>query len=168
MNEYSSLSELVAKSGKSVFLVAENIRSAYNVGAMFRTADGAGNCGIITVGYTPTPHNPKIPKTALGAECTIPWTHYESVESLYKDAVAIGAQQVGLEVDSRAVSLFDYKLSDTPALFYAGNEVTGLSLFLMTNLESFISLPMNGHKASLNVAEASSILIYELLRKSLV
>jgi tRNA G18 (ribose-2'-O)-methylase SpoU len=165
MNEYSNLKELVEQSGKKVILAVENIRSAYNVGAMFRTADGAGNIAIVLIGYTPTPHNPKVTKTGLGAETVIPWMHVDTVEELFESAEKLSLLQSGLELTAHSENLFDFQLPSVPIVLYVGNEVTGLSLFLMTHLKSFVALPMNGIKASLNVAEATSIAIYELLRK---
>lgn len=166
MQEYSDLATLVKDSQKQVILAVENVRSAYNVGAMFRTADGAGNVAIALIGYTPTPHNPKVTKTALGSETVVPWLHIDTTEELFDQANKLSLIQTGLELSDRAENLFQYKLQKQPVLMYVGNEVTGLSLFLMTQLKSFVALPMNGIKASLNVAEATSIAIYELYRKN--
>jgi 23S rRNA (guanosine2251-2'-O)-methyltransferase len=69
-------------------IILENIRSLNNVGAIIRTADGAGFERIVCVGYTPTPPRKEISKTALGAENWVPWEYYEKIEdaiSTYKE-----------------------------------------------------------------------------------
>lgn len=80
---------------KQIFLVLHNIRSTYNVGSIFRTADAAGVSKIYLGGYTPTPEDEKIAKTALGAEKTMPWEKckqtWRLLEKLKKDGVKIVA-----------------------------------------------------------------------------
>lgn len=159
-----SLSNLVSTTGKQIFLVAESIRSAYNVGAMFRTADGTGEAAIILTGYSPTPENPKVAKTALGAEHAVPWISIPRIESVVDYGREHHIFQTGLELTSRSESLFTAQMA-FPLFLYVGNEVTGLSLYLMTELEHFSLLPMRGVKASLNVAEATSVALYELAKR---
>jgi len=146
-----------------VVLVAVDIRSAYNVGAMLRTADGTGETGIILTGYSPTPENPKVAKTALGADYQVPWTQVSDVMELLKISDVL---HVGLELSPAAKDLFEWTPPTNKKVFlYVGNEVTGLSTELLMNLDLLVQLPMRGSKQSLNVAEATSIALYELLRK---
>lgn len=164
-SKYESLETLVNESQKKIFFVVENIRSAYNVGAMFRTADGAGNIGLILVGYTPTPENPKVIKTGLGAENVVPWMTCASATDVLMFGKKNGILQVGLELTKDARNIFSWLPASYPVFIYVGNEVTGVSLEAMMALDMFIMLPMNGIKASLNVAEATSVAMYEMQRK---
>lgn len=161
-NKCNSVEELVQKEDYSLFIVAHDIRSAYNIGAIFRTADGAGGTGVIITGYTPTPENPKVAKTALGADNMVPWVSASLDDVMGTENV----HHIGLEFTRKSVDLFTFNPSnDAKILLYIGNEVTGLSTELLMRLEMFLKLPMNGLKNSLNVAEATSIAIYEFLRK---
>ncbi len=165
-NKYETLSDLVKKSGKKIFIVVENVRSAYNVGAMFRTADGAGNVAMVLVGYTPTPENPKVKKTALGAEELIPWCQVATTAELINFCKDTKTSLVAVELTPEAKNLFAWQSLEDQIFLAVGNEVTGVSLELIMAATDSVMLPMNGQKASLNVAEATSILIYEMLRKS--
>ena len=163
MSRVNTIEELIADPKIKVILVAHDIRSAYNVGAMFRTADGTGITGIVLSGYSPNPENPKLKKTALGAEESVSWVVVENLGELLKIPKV---QHFGLELTPRAQNIFEWSpLSDSKIFLYVGNEVTGLSAETMTVLDNFVQLPMNGKKVSLNVAEAASIALYELLRK---
>lgn len=158
-----TIENLLQNSSIQLYVIACNIRSAYNVGAILRTADGAGNTAVITTGYTPSPIHPKVDKTALGAAATVPWC-----EAQLEHLLAIkNVIHVGLELSPRAISLFEWEPPKMPIFLYIGNEVTGLDAELLMALPVLVQLPMNGAKNSLNVAEATSISIYELLRKRL-
>jgi len=146
-----------------LWIVAENIRSAYNIGAMFRTADGAGGTGLILLGYSPTPENQKVRKTSLGAEQSVPYTFIHSTKEFLDERVPFYT----LEICSRSTNIFDFKYSAKmlPLVLVVGNEVTGISAELLSKSRQSIFIPMNGKKESLNVAEATSIAIYEFYRK---
>ncbi len=162
-SKVESIAKLLELDAVKVVVVVQDIRSAYNVGAMFRTADGTGITGIVITGYSPSPENPKVPKTALGAESTVPWCYVEDINEITS---LQNVEHVGLELTPVAIDLFDWNPDFAKKIIlYVGNEVTGLPVELMTNLEQFVQLPMNGVKASLNVAEATSIALYEILRK---
>lgn len=162
-NRCANLSELTENTALPVILVAVDIRSAYNVGAMFRTADGTGQTGVIVTGYSPTPDNPKVAKTALGADYQVPWFQVDSALELLEVKNVL---HVGLELAAHAQDLFLWQIpADKKVFLYVGNEVTGLPAVLMTKLDLLLQLPMLGTKKSLNVAEATSIALYELYRK---
>jgi len=162
--ENKKTAEEIIAQNKKVVLVLENIRSAYNVGAVFRTSDGAGCISLILAGYTPTPENPKVAKTGLGAEFSVPWAHIDNINELFPIIDKISMPEYGVETAKNALNIFSEELT-FPLILYVGNEVTGLSLDLMTHLDKFLAIPMEGRKSSLNVAEASSIAIYEMYRK---
>ena len=156
------------KSVREIVVILHNIRSAQNVGAIFRTADAVGVTKIYLTGYTPQPldrflrPDPKIAKTALGAEKTIPWEHHKDVAvlcgKLNKEAFTI----VGVEQDKRAVDYKSYVPTGDTALLM-GNEVLGISPALRKRCDVLVEIPMRGKKESLNVSVAFGIVVYRLL-----
>ncbi len=146
-------------------VLLHNIRSAHNVGSIFRTADGAGITEIILSGYTPTPvdrfQRPQkdIAKTALGAERSIPWVDVKTPLSTIRRKKKEGMQVVGVEQDARSV---DYRTlrTDAPLLFIFGNEVRGLSKSLRDVCDTLVEIPMHGKKESLNVSVAAGIVLF--------
>ena len=157
---------------RELFLVLHNIRSAYNVGAIFRTADGAGVKKIYLCGYTPAPYDKQkiyktqaekmIKKTALGAEKNIPWEKNEKISALFKkfkkDKISVAA----LEQAPGAISIKKFKPT-FPLALILGNEVDGLSEEILKKCSSTVSIQMRGQKESLNVSVAAGIALYEIL-----
>jgi tRNA G18 (ribose-2'-O)-methylase SpoU len=152
--------------GKDVRVILHNIRSAHNVGSVFRTADAAGVSRVYLTGYTPAPLDrfgrvqPDIAKTALGAEQTIPWESHENTVRLIGHLKKEGVQAVAVEQHPKAT---DYK-TFTPAhktAFIFGNEVEGLSDEVCKATDSIIEIPMRGTKESLNVAVAAGIILFQ-------
>ena len=153
-------------------LVLENIRSAHNVGAIFRTAEAAGIREIILVGYTPSPHDrfgrvvPEIAKTALGAEVLVPYRTFsktsEAIEYINNSKIKL----VVVEQTSRSKPLFTYNVPSAPLAFALGNEVDGVSDLMCQQAEDHIELPMAGQKESLNVAVCAGVVSYFILYKS--
>lgn len=148
-------------------LILENIRSAHNVGAIFRTADAVGITHIYLCGYTPAPidrfgrERTDIAKSALGAEKTIPW---ESVVSAVEVIAKLKTQQIttiALEQDTRAV---DYKTIHPSGgiAVVVGNEVDGVSQEVLALVDVIAEIPMQGNKESLNVSVAAGILLFRL------
>lgn len=151
--------------GVEIEVILDNIRSTYNVGAMFRTADGAGLRHLHLCGMTPTPQNPKIAKTALGAERSVPWSHAPDACALAAEMKANGVQLWALESSPSAMSIFDafLQLSGTaPLALVVGNEVTGVDPGILEKCDQVIAIPMQGVKRSLNVAIAFGIAAYPL------
>jgi 23S rRNA (guanosine2251-2'-O)-methyltransferase len=146
----------------SVFL--DNIRSAYNVGSFFRTADAAGISGLYVGGITASPPHRGISKTALGAEQRVRWERPADASALVVHLRAAGAEIAAIETSVHAIDLFDWK-PRFPVCVVFGNEVDGISPALATLCDTHIRIPMLGIKHSLNVATAGGVVIYELLRK---
>ena len=148
-------------------LLLDNIRSAHNVGSIFRTADGAGVEKIWLAGYTPTPvdrfgrEQPEIAKTSLGASKTVPWEHLENEETLAKLASlqAEGFQIVAVEQTPKAVSIHDFTPGDK-TIYIFGNEIDGVSPALLEAVDVVIEIPMHGQKESLNVAVTAGIILF--------
>lgn len=149
-------------SGTAVAALLDNLRSVYNVGSIFRTADGAGLAHLHLGGITPPPTHPKIAKTALGAEQHIPWTQHKNGVG-----TAVQLQQNGwhiwaLEEGETAVPLFTLPPPTAPVLLVVGNEIAGIDPGILKIADQTASLPMLGVKRSLNVATAFGIAAYHL------
>jgi tRNA G18 (ribose-2'-O)-methylase SpoU len=157
-----------------IIVIAHNIRSTHNVGAIFRTADGFGISKIILSGYTPYPRlvdsdtrlphiaeklEKQIHKTALGAERTVPF-EYQAEPDL--EALRLsGFRIVGLEQSPRSVFLNEYKTPEKIALLL-GEEVEGITTDLLEQCEDVLEIPMQGTKESFNVSVAAGVALYAL------
>jgi tRNA G18 (ribose-2'-O)-methylase SpoU len=158
---------------KKLFLVLHDIRSAYNVGAIFRSADGAGVSKIFLSGYTPCPahadklHRTKaekmIEKTALGAQHSVAWEYKTDLAALLLEFEQNNCAIVGLEKNSRSIDIGTF-ICQFPAALILGNEVEGISQDIQQKCPAIVSIPMRGEKESLNVSVAASIAMYELLK----
>ncbi|MBP7773493.1 TrmH family RNA methyltransferase [Candidatus Gracilibacteria bacterium] len=144
-------------------IVLENIRSLNNVGAIFRTADGAGFDRVVCVGYTPTPPRKEISKTALGAENFVPWEYYETIEDALNEYKKIGCTIIALEKNKKSTSLKELQVSGENICLIAGNELEGVSEIAQKMANHICHLPMLGKKESLNVAVATGIALYLLM-----
>ena len=151
-------------SGPEVEVLLDNIRSTFNVGSMFRTADGSQIRHVHLCGITPTPKHPKIAKTGLGAEFNIPWTHHLNGLNTAKKYKKLGYRLWALEGGQKAESLFSTarELSGQPILLIVGNEVSGVDPGILNLCEKTLWIPMRGIKRSLNVAVAFGIATYYL------
>lgn len=144
--------------------ILDNLRSAHNVGSIFRSCDGANAAHLALCGYTPTPPHRHLAKTALGAVDVVPWTHFDSVTGAIAEARQNGAQILALEFTEESVPLTEIELR-FPVVLVAGNEVDGLSRETMALCDATVHLPMFGHKNSLNVSVAFGVALYETLRR---
>ncbi|MFA6080473.1 MAG: TrmH family RNA methyltransferase [Candidatus Gracilibacteria bacterium] len=147
-------------------IILENIRSLNNVGAIFRTADGAGFDRVALVGYTPTPPREEISKTALGAENFVPWEYFVEIQDAIEYYKKQGCTIIALEKNEISSNLFDLKKPTSIALI-VGNELEGVSKMAQEIAEHICHLPMLGKKESLNVAVAAGIGMYALIESSL-
>lgn len=140
-------------------LILPNIRSGHNVGAMFRTADGAGVNKLYLCGYTPCPPHVQVDKVSLGAEKWMPWEHTKQPGKLLKKLKQEGYKIIALEQTKNSVNI--YKWQPTfPVALIVGNEKTGVSKSLLKYCDTTIELPMLGQKKSLNVSVAAGIAMY--------
>jgi tRNA G18 (ribose-2'-O)-methylase SpoU len=146
--------------------VLENIRSLWNVGSIFRSADGAGLERLLLCGYTPHPPRKEISKTALGAEDFVPWEYWSSAADACHSLSADGYEIVALETGSQSADLIDLPWTGKTA-FVVGNEVVGIHPDTLAVCDRRGRLPMLGHKDSLNVAVAFGIAAYSMRRRGL-
>ncbi len=153
--------------GPEMEVLLDNIRSAWNVGSMLRTADGCGLRKVHLCGVSSRPDNPKVWKTSLGAENSLPWEFYPDGVEAARALRDRGLRLWALEGGPRAESLFDVSPpcegagADAVALV-VGNELAGVDPGILALCERVVSLPMQGIKGSLNVAVAFGIATYYL------
>jgi len=149
-------------------LILENIRSAQNVGSLFRTADACGVEEIYLIGITPTPidkfgrANTLVTKTSLGAELTIPWKHNATISPLLKKLKKDGFTTIAIEQSKKSVDYKKIKIT-TPIAFILGNEVEGLPKRILEKIDLIAEIPMKGKKESLNVSVAGGIAMFRIL-----
>lgn len=151
---------------RSLDVIVHNIRSAQNVGSLFRTADSLGIAKLWLTGYTPIPSHVRVAKTALGAESSVEWEQVLDVQEVIQRAKSAGKRLIGLELDARAVSLSDFKPPEQMMLLI-GNEVEGITPSLLAACDDVVSLSQHGVKESMNVAVATGIAVYWLLHVSI-
>jgi tRNA G18 (ribose-2'-O)-methylase SpoU len=149
---------------RSLHLIAHNIRSCENVGALFRTADSLGIAKIWLTGYTPVPPDPKIHKVALGAENIVPFTTSLSIEEALKVLKIAQIPVYGLELAKDAIELRAFAAPDELALLL-GTETTGIPPSLLERCDGTIQISQHGVKESLNVTIATSIASWWILNQ---
>mmetsp|Transcript_11398 Transcript_11398/g.17127 ORF Transcript_11398/g.17127 Transcript_11398/m.17127 type:complete len:376 (-) Transcript_11398:71-1198(-) len=152
-------------------LVLDNLRSAFNVGSIYRTADAAGVAQVITVGYTPRPQGSgaeKLAKSALGAQDVVPTVHFQNINDALNYLRKEGYDMVvGMETTENSLPYTDVKYSNVGkgTALILGNEVTGVNTEIMGELDALVEIPMFGAKNSLNVAACAPVVLYEVLRQ---
>lgn len=140
-----------------IVALLDNVRSIFNVGSIFRSADGAGLQQLHLCGITPTPDHPKVAKTALGAEQSVAWCYHrngvDAVDWLHAQGYTLWA----LEERPAAESLFTVDPPLQPLVLVVGSEVTGVDPGILQRCDKIVAIPMRGVKRSLNVATAFGI-----------
>ena len=150
-----------------LYVALNNIRSLYNVGSIFRTADAFGVDKIILGGYTGTPPRKEITKVALGAEKYIKWEKSFNLHTRLLELKNQGFEIIGLENNNfkiKTSNLNKFKLK-LPAVLVLGNEVKGITPAVLKKIDRFIEIPMKGIKESLNVSVAFGIALYAIKEK---
>lgn len=144
-------------------VLLDNIRSAWNVGSILRTADGLGYDQVYLCGITPTLENEALTKTSLGAEKSLDVSHHKNALELVKKRKDAGWKIFALEEDVRAVEIGKQVLVNTENyLLILGNEVTGVDSELLNLCDEIFYIPMYGEKRSFNVAIAFGVAAYAL------
>jgi tRNA G18 (ribose-2'-O)-methylase SpoU len=148
-------------------VVLDNIRSAFNVGSVLRTADCAGIDEVITSGYTPVASHHKVKKTSLGAERNVSSTHFDHLETTIQHLRSKTMTIYALEfTENISESLWEEKIDLQPTALIFGNEIDGVQTEI-TDKHSIkqLHIPMYGKKESLNVANATAIAIYDVVKR---
>ncbi len=146
-----------------IYTLVENVRSLYNVGAIFRTADGAGVGKIFLAGITGRPPHREIRKVALGAEESVPWEYCPDSMEVVKKLKQENVQIVVLESTENSV-LYDKANYSFPVCLVVGHEYNGVSDEVIQQADMVVKIPMQGMKISLNVAVAYGISVYEIVK----
>ncbi len=160
-----SVEEFKRSEKTSVIAVLENIRSAYNVGSVFRTADAFLLQGIYLTGYTCIPPHKEIKKTALGAEESVEWKHFASATGAIDELKSNGYQVYAVEQVSNSFSLEKMSFAaDQKIAVIFGNEVSGVENETILKCDGCIEIPQLGMKHSLNIATAAGVVLWEIVR----
>lgn len=150
---------LPGKRVPAVSAVLDNIRSAWNVGAIFRTADAAGVQHLYLCGITPTPENAKVCKTSLGSEKSVSWSYHPNGLALVRALADRGERLWALEGGAKAEPIRSAPAVDA-VTWVIGNENAGIDPGLLAECERVLYLPMTGNKESLNVVIAFGVAAY--------
>ncbi len=149
-----------------LIVVLDNVRSLHNVGSVFRTADAFLVEAVYLCGITSTPPQAEIHKTALGAENTVEWKHYDDTLVVVAELKSKGYTVLAIEQAKGSTMLTDLKLDKTKK--YAvilGNEVKGVQQSVVDACDGCIEIPQFGTKHSLNVSVTSGIIIWEMFKR---
>jgi len=147
------------------YIILHNIRSRHNVGAIFRTADGAGVSKIFLTGYTPAPIDRfgreviEIKKTSLGASAMVAWERADFALSIIRSLQKNDFSIVAVEQAPDSISLYDFSEPEK-TVYVFGNEITGIESEVLEICDSIIEIPMLGQKESLNVAVTAGIVLF--------
>ena len=147
-----------------VIVVLENIRSAYNVGSVFRTADAFLLQSIYICGYTAFPPHKEIKKTALGAEESVTWKHFKNIGEAIEEIRSQGFKVYAVEQAVDSWKLGSFTTEEDKIAVILGNEVTGVEQSTIALCDGVIEIPQLGMKHSLNVATAAGVVLWELVR----
>ena len=148
-----------------VMVVLENIRSAYNVGSVFRTCDAFSVQEVLLVGYTAYPPHKEITKTALGAETSVSWQHFKTAaEAIHylktKECFVWGVEQTTESIPLQKLE----KFAKGPIAFVFGNEVSGVAHETLELCDGCLEIPQFGTKHSLNISVAAGMVIWEAVK----
>ena len=148
---------------RHIEILCDNIRSAHNLGSIFRSSESAGIVKLHLCGVTPPPDHPSVKKTALGSENQIKWEQHWDALGLARNLKLTGYHVWALETGSISRSLFDFSSAPpSPLLLIIGNEINGIDFQLLQLCDEQISIPMVGTKESINVSVAAGIAIFFL------
>ena len=152
-------------------VLLDNIRSLYNTGSIFRTADACGVERLVLCGITPRPdqggrQRRGIAKTALGAEHAVRWEYEPQTATALHRLKAGGYRVIAVEPAADALNVFEWT-PQWPVCLVFGHERLGIAADLAGYVDAVVRIPMLGKKGSLNVATAAGVVLYELLRKRL-
>lgn len=164
-----SVSEFHAAEKIPIIVVLENIRSAYNIGSVFRTADAFLLEAVYITGYSAVPPHKEIRKTALGAEESMAWQHFPNASAAIAALREQQYQVFAVEQVSDSIKLQDFKYeNNTRVALVFGNEVSGVEAETVALCDGCIEIPQLGMKHSLNIATAAGVVLWDFVRKRLL
>ena len=150
-----------------IIVVLDNVRSALNIGSVFRTSDAFLVEGVCLCGITATPPNPEIHKSALGGEFTVSWKYFEKTFSAIEELRLNGYKIYAVEQTEGSISLPDFKvdINEKYALIF-GHEVDGVDQEVISLCDGSIEIPQWGSKHSLNISVSAGIVLWDLVKQS--
>jgi len=151
-------------SRQPVYIILDNIRSALNVGAIFRTCDAILAEKLFLCGITAYPPHNKIPKTALGATEVVPWEYRKSTVDVIKELKEEGVTIASIEITDNPTNYYDFEYPK-PVAIILGHEIHGVSGEVQKVTDVSLELPMRGRAQSLNVATTAGIVLFEIDRQ---
>jgi len=161
-----SIDEFKNSSKTPVIVILDNIRSAHNVGSIFRTCDAFLIDKIILCGITAIPPNKEIRKTALGSSESVDWRYYKNTEEVIMKLKKKDYQIIAVEQANKSIKLESFRPENKKryAIIF-GNEIKGISQKIIDNSDSVIEIPQFGTKHSLNVSVSAGIVIWDIFSK---
>jgi tRNA G18 (ribose-2'-O)-methylase SpoU len=144
--------------------VLDNLRSAFNVGSIFRTSEAAGIRELVLCGITPYPPNEKLDRTALGTVHRVPWRHCVETAEAVRGLKAQGTPVWACELTRGSISIRRAAFPRPLALVF-GHEVAGVDPAVLRLVDEVVEIPLYGRKNSLNVATTYGIAVFEVLRQ---
>ncbi len=154
--------DLPERRRRPVHVVLDNIRSAFNVGSIFRTGDAGAVAHLHLCGMTAHPPNAKLAKTALGASDYVPWTYHDQTDGALALLRSQGISVVAVEASDDAIPLFGFEWPK-PVVIVFGHEVRGIQPEILEQCDATVRIPMHGYKNTINVATAFGIVLYDIL-----
>lgn len=164
LNQRKTIEEIKHAARHPVTLILHNIRSAYNVGSIFRTADSAFVEKIILCGFTPHPPNHEIAKTSLGAIDTVPWEYHKDIIHAIELEKSLKKKIFAVELTDSSRPYTSIQKDEFPLCLILGNEISGIDDTVLEHCDDAIDIPMFGIKHSLNVSVATGIVVYEAVK----
>ena len=163
-----SVDEFKQSEKTPVIVVLENIRSAYNVGSVFRTADAFLVNAIYICGYSAKPPHKEIKKTALGAEETVTWKHFKTAAEAIAELREAGYKVYAIEQVKESISLEKFDAGENKIAVVFGNEVIGVEQSTIHLCDGSVEIPQLGMKHSLNIATAAGVVLWEIVSTKIV
>ena len=160
-----NIEEFKSANKTSITIVLDNVRSALNVGSVFRTSDAFLIENIILCGITATPPNKEIRKAALGSTNSVTWKYVKNTTDALKQLIKEGYYVVGIEQADKSTFLNEFKLTKKPIAIILGNEVNGVDQQAIDLCNEVIEIPQFGTKHSLNVSVTTGIVIWKIWEK---
>lgn len=161
-----STEEYALNSSSHILVVLDNIRSAQNIGSIFRTADAFALQKIILTGISATPPNKEILKTALGSTESVQWEYYEQTADCISALRKLGYVIISAEQTENSTHLHHFMpQKDLKYALVLGNEVEGVQQDIINSSDYVVEIPQFGTKHSLNVSVSAGIIIWELFQR---
>ena len=149
-----------------ITIILDRLRSAHNTGNIFRLADAVGAKEIICCGYTPCPPHPKLAKTAMGADLSVAFRHFEDSTSAVEELRKEGARQIlAVETGPGGTCAWEKKY-EFPLCLVFGNEALGVLPETISICDGIVDLPMFGLKSSINVGNCAAVILYSVVAQS--